>query len=381
MKKFFGKIHLWLSIPLGLVITIICLTGATLVFESEISRLLQPKVYRVESPEGAAPLAPAALAVRITEAMPDTLHLSSLRLSADAGEPVVASFRETGRKQLSIDPYTGAAKGWVERPAFFGTIRQLHRWLLDAPKSRGEKSVGKVIVGVTTLCMVVILITGLVIWFPKNRKGLRQRLTVAFTKGRRRLWHDSHVSLGFYATLFLLVMALTGLTWSFGWYRTAAYSLFGAGEQPVAVRQERKPQASDGKRKEGKRSSEKPERAASTPNYVVWDKVYAELRELYPSYETMTLSPSSAEVSRHSWVRRTDRVSFDPQTGRLGEIKRYEDGTRQQKLRSWFYAFHTGTWGGVWTKTLYFLAALIGASLPLTGYYLWWKRSFRRKRK
>ena len=44
--------------------------------------------------------------------------------------------------------------------------------------------------------------------------------------------YDSHVALGFYATIFLLIMALTGPTWSFGWYREAAYSLLGAEPQP-----------------------------------------------------------------------------------------------------------------------------------------------------
>ena len=77
-------------------------------------------------------------------------------------------------------------------------------------------------------------------------------------------------------------------------------------------------------------------------------------------------------------MRRADRVTFDPQSGRLGEINRYEDTPQQQRLRGWFYAFHTGSWGGVWTKLLYFLAALIGATLPLTGYYLWWKRTSNR---
>ena len=52
-------------------------------------------------------------------------------------------------------------------------MRQLHRWLLDPPASKGEKSVGKVIVGVTTLTMTLILISGLIIWIPKNRKALK----------------------------------------------------------------------------------------------------------------------------------------------------------------------------------------------------------------
>ena len=107
-----------------------------------------------------------------------------------------------------------------EKPCvFFQTTRELHRWLMDAPAAKGQKSVGKAVVGVTTLLLVVILVSGLVIWIPRTRKALKHRLKVSCNKGWRRFWYDSHVALGFYAALFLLVMALTGLTWSFGWYR------------------------------------------------------------------------------------------------------------------------------------------------------------------
>lgn len=106
-------------------------------------------------------------------------------------------------------------------------MRKLHRWLMDAPAYKGAKSAGKVIVGVTTLIMVIILVSGVVIWVPRTRKALKNRLAVSCTKGWWRFWYDSHVSLGIYATVFLLVMALTGLTWSFQWYRTVAYGLLG----------------------------------------------------------------------------------------------------------------------------------------------------------
>lgn len=81
--------------------------------------------------------------------------------------------------------------------------------------------------------MVVILISGLVIWWPRSHKSLQNRLKLSCNKGWFRFWYDSHVSLGFYATIFLLIMALTGLTWSFRWYRTGFYALFGVStEQP-----------------------------------------------------------------------------------------------------------------------------------------------------
>ena len=388
MKKIFAKIHLWLSLPLGIVLTVVCLSGAVLVFEGEITRALHPELYRVAAPADARPLRPSQLAGRIGGQMPDSLHLVSLQLSARSDEPCMAAFRETGRKQLSVDPYTGNVNGWTESPAFFGTVRKLHRWLLDPPPSKGEKSVGKAIVGVSTLALVLILVSGLILWIPRSRKALRNRLKVSYSDGRR-FWHDCHVSLGFYATLLLLVMALTGLTWSFGWYRTAAYALFGGPQQTVAAQEKPSRKADSGNRHERERSGERTagreqgKRQAETEarpfDYAVWDEVLEQLTAHCTAYKTITLTQTEAQVARQSAMRRIDRATFDPRSGRLAEITRYEETPRQQRLRGWFYAFHTGTWGGIWTKILYFLAALIGASLPLTGYWLWWKRLSNKK--
>ena len=390
MKKIFAKIHLWLSLPLGIVLTVVCLSGAVLVFEGEITRALHPELYRVAAPADARPLRPSQLAGRIGGQMPDSLHLVSLQLSARSDEPCMAAFRETGRKQLSVDPYTGNVNGWTESPAFFGTVRKLHRWLLDPPPSKGEKSVGKAIVGVSTLALVLILVSGLILWIPRSRKALRNRLKVSYSDGRRRFWHDSHVTLGFYATLLLLVMALTGLTWSFGWYRTAAYALFGGPQQTVAAQEKPSRKADSGNRHERERSGERtagreqgkrPAETEARPfDYAVWDEVLEQLTAHCTAYKTIVLTQTEAQVARQSAMRRIDRATFDPRSGRLAEIARYEDTSRQQRLRSWFYAFHTGTWGGIWTKILYFLAALVGASLPLTGYWLWWRRCMSKRK-
>ena len=385
MKKIFAKIHLWLSLPLGIVLTVVCLSGAVLVFEGEITRALHPELYQVAAPADARPLQPSQLADRIGEQMPDSLHLVSLQLSARSDEPCIAAFRETGRKQLSVDPYTGNVNGWTESPAFFGTVRKLHRWLLDPPPSKGEKSVGKAIVGVSTLGLVLILVSGLILWIPRSRKALHNRLKVSCSNGRHRFWHDCHVSLGFYATLLLLVMALTGLTWSFGWYRTAAYALFGGTQQTVAAQEDLSRKVDSGNRQSRARSGERTagrehgETETRPFDHAVWDDVLEQLTAHYTAYKTIVLTQTEAQVTRRSAMRRIDRATFDPRNGRLAEITRYEDTPRQQRLRGWFYTFHTGTWGGIWTKILYFLAALIGATLPLTGYYLWWKRYSNKK--
>ena len=165
MRKLFRNIHLWLSLPLGLIISVICLSGASLVFERDITQ--------------AEPLASSELEAAVRTWAADSLTLNTVRLQDSPRKAALATFRETGKRQLCVDPYTGEVKGWAKSYEFFRTMRQLHRWLLDPPASKGEKSVGKVIVGVTTLTMTLILISGLIIWIPKNRKALKNRLSTA----------------------------------------------------------------------------------------------------------------------------------------------------------------------------------------------------------
>lgn len=242
MRKFFSRIHLWLSIPFGIILTVICLTGALLVFEDDITLLVSPP--------------PAAV-------QPADLHAAADK----ARSGVVAT-----AAPLQPKP---------EKLAFFVEVRKLHRWLLDPPVSKGESSVGRVIVGCTSMAMSVILISGLIIWIPRSIKALRNRLTITTGKGPIRLWHDAHTALGIYALIFLLLSALSGPTWSFGWYRDIAVSLCGG----------------------------------------------------------------------------------DP------------------SIRRVFLELHTGSWGGIFSKILQFGAGLVGAMLPLTGYYMWWKRTHPKKKK
>ena len=83
------------------------------------------------------------------------------------------------------------------------------------------------IVGTATLMFVFVLISGIVIWWPRTKKVLKNSLKIVINKGWRRFCYDLHVAGGMYTLIFLLAMALTGLTWSFSWYRTGFYKVFG----------------------------------------------------------------------------------------------------------------------------------------------------------
>lgn len=79
-------------------------------------------------------------------------------------------------------------------------------------------------------------------------------------------------------------------------------------------------------------------------------------------------------------LRAADLYGFDPDNGEIIWTKPYSEQDKATKVRSSIYMLHVGSWGGLITRILTFLAALIGATLPLTGYYLWIRRLLNRRK-
>ena len=226
MKKIFSKIHLWLSVPFGLLITLICFSGAMLVFETEVMELCRRDLYYVEK-AGPAPLPMSRLAEKVAATLPDSVSVTGITASSNPERAWQVNLSKPRRASVYVDQYTGEVKGRYERAPFFMTMFRLHRWLLDSMKPDGSIFWGKMIVGTATLMLVFVLLSGVVIWWPRTKKALKNSLKIVAGKGWRRFWYDLHVAGGMYTLIFLLAMALTGLTWSFSWYRTGFFKVFG----------------------------------------------------------------------------------------------------------------------------------------------------------
>ena len=200
----------------------------------------------------------------------------------------------------------------------------------------GGQSLGRILTAVSAICMSIVLLSGVVIWWPKTKKALKSRLTVSTNKGFRRFVYDSHVSLGIYVFIFLFLMALTGPVFSFGWYRTGMSKLFG---QPMPPKEMKMQQPKDGMKQGGTN-----------------DKAFA---------------PTDAS-----------QMKGQPQAHKEGakDMKGDHHG-KKPKGGKLFKQLHTGSWGGWFSRVLYAIAAFIGGFLPISGYYLWWKRRSAKKKK
>jgi len=396
MKKIFRKIHLWLSVPFGLIITLVCFSGAMLVFENEVNEWFRRDLYYVETVKE-SPLPMDKLLEKVATTLPDSVSVTGVSISSDPRRAYQVSLSKPRRASLYVDQYTGEVKGKSERSGFFMFMFRMHRWLLDSMNPGNEGIFwGKMIVGVSTLLLVFVLISGIVIWWPRTRKALKNSLKITATKGWRRFWYDLHVAGGMYALIFLLAMALTGLTWSFPWYRTAFYKVFGVEVQQRAAqgheqksdaqKRDTKLAAHREKKREGNEvqkgeRSGRPENNHSdmysvTSPFVYWQEIYDKLRRQNPEYKQISISSGTASVSfnRFGNQRASDRYSFNTDNGEFTETSLYQHQDKSGKIRGWIYSVHVGNWGGMFTRILTFIAALLGTALPLTGYYLWIKR-------
>lgn len=371
MKKVFRKVHLWLSIPFGVLITLICFSGAMLVFEKEITQMANPTLYYVDNiKSNKLPLDKLAEIVSVT--LPDSVQITGINIFQDPERTYQVNLSKPRKASLFIDPYTGEIKGRYERLPFFGTMFKMHRWMMGSAKAEdGSIGLGKLVVGISTIMFVFVLISGAVIWWPRNKKVLKNRISIKFNKGWRRFWYDLHVAGGIYALLLLLAMSLTGLTWSFQWYRNGFYTLFG-----VEITQ-----TSTHNNEQKKDNKERKNKKGNNDIFAHWQKVCDEVASKNPNFKQITVSKGNVTVSFDEYgnQRASDKYSFDTKNGDITQVTLYKDLPDSGKIRGWIYSVHVGSWGGVITRILTFLTALLGATLPLTGYYLWIKRIYNKK--
>ena len=380
VRKLFRKLHLWLSLPFGLIIMTTCLTGALLVFEKEITELVRHDSYTIPVRKTQS-LSLQSLLERVARETPDSVQITSVTIPSDFRRAYTVGLSKPRRAGVLVDPYTGKIVGQSGRLPFFTTVRELHRWLLDSMKPDSEGIFwGRVIVGTSTLLFVFILLTGLFLWWPKKLKGIGKRLKISLRQGRQRLFTDLHTVGGVYVFVLLLAMAMTGLTWSFEWYRTGFYKVFGAemAEGGKGDKGPKKDKRKDAPREEGV------EQAKLPASYIYWEEVVSYVIEVSEAdYTEITVKDGEVEVPLAGLgnSRAADSFRFDKKTGQMTEYKAYREVKRDKKLRGWIYSIHTGAWGGLFTRICYVLAALFGASLPLTGYYIFYQRKLGKKRK
>lgn len=357
--------HLWIGIVTGIPVVLISLTGCLLVFEQEITQLSRPW-WKVENMGEEHILPPSLLRRRVLQQLPNMQMRKFWYYGAE--EPVKIA-PDNSDSLLYVNPYTGKLLAQVDHENFFHFIDEGHRNLWIPGK------LGHQVVTWCTLIFGLLLLTGLVLWWPKkwNKRLTRQALTINWRAKWKRINYDLHNVLGFYALLLGLLMAFTGLMMGFMLVRNGVFHLLGGQDrvkaEAVVLRhwQDVLPDELD----------QKMDAIYWLVTQQIGERNAGEISIHYPQDKDKTIY-ACTDMQGGSWRSLFfDRHSLDLMSS--SDKKIAEDNTADWMMRS-NYGLHTGFIGGLTTKWLYFFASLICASLPITGFYVWWGKRSKAKR-
>jgi uncharacterized iron-regulated membrane protein len=358
LRKLLVKIHLYLGLAASLVVIVIGLTGAILVFEQEMDQALHPHLWHVMPREDKVPLQ------SIVDAVAETYRprtFLTVEVPHDRDRPYVMS-TETDF-QVFVNPYSGEILGAREHAqTFFGLMFALHRTLLA-----GE--IGRTVVGVVTLLVVFLVGTGLYLWWPRTTARFTSSLSLRWSAGWRRLNYDLHNVLGFYASWYLVVIALTGLVWSFSLVHDALFWLTGSPPPPWKSR----PLST----------------ATGTGPGITLDEAMRKVNDAIPGAGATEIMLPQRSQDSISFVKRSPGalnpnaqhfVSLDQYTGAILRVDRYEELSWGATMRLLVYPIHVGSIFGRATQILALLVSVLVAVSAITGVLLWWQKQTPERR-
>ena len=368
-KKSISKIHLWLGLSSGLLVFIIAITGCIYAFQEEIQNLTQP--YRFVEHQQQPVLRPSELKAIAEKELPGKkIHAVLYAKPGKAAQVIFYNADPEYYYLVYLNPFSGEVLKVKDAQAgFFPFILDGHFYLWLPPE------IGQPIVATATLVFLVMLISGLFLWWPKNKKATKQRFSIRWSARWRRKNYDLHNVLGFYATWIAIILAVTGLVWGFEWFAQGYYKLAGGEKSLLYI--------------EPKSDST----LVYQSDVPAIDRLYAMMRSENPTAEVLEVhipetASSAIEISINPddetyW--QADYRYFDQYT--LKELSvdhiygKSANASVADNLMRMNYDIHTGAVIGLSGKIIAFFASLIVASLPITGFYIWWGRKQKDKQK
>lgn len=370
-KKRLLALHRILGIATGLVVFIVSITGCLWVFRDEIESLyVDHGQVQAENSE----MLSATRARDIAKTVFPEKHVHGT-LYGQPDEPLEVIFYELEPEfyqSVFLNPYSGEILHVKDHlSGFFAFVLKGHVRLWLPPV------IGEHVVSISVLLFMFILISGLILWWPKKRTNLKQRLKFDWKPSTRwkRKNFDLHSVVGFYVYSLGLVLAFTGSVMAYDWFYSSYYK--GIGGDKIATFYI------------PNNTSEKSEEGETIP----MNNLIGKLKKEDPtalSYEIHYPFADSTsiyvEVTRNEGIYyENDYRYFDQYT--LEEIEtdgiygKYADANVSDKLIRMNYDIHVGAIGGLAGKIIAFLASLVLASLPVTGVLLWYGRKFKKNTK
>lgn len=359
-KKRIRFVHLWLGLITGAIVFVVAITGCIYAFQEEIQNATQS--YRFVEPQAKPMLSPSALEPIAREVLPGKiLHALKYNTPGKSVEAIFYNYEPEYYYIVYLNPYTGKVIETVDQHAtFFGFILDGHFYLWLPHET------GKFVVASASLIFLFMLISGIILWWPKSKKAARQRFWFRWKDGMKwkRKNYDLHNITGFYISALALIFALTGLVWGFEWFAQAYYGAAGGDKSLIY---------------EDPGSEKVSIERVSSP----LDKVWLKMRRDYPNASSIEVHPPETDSSSIAANANPDSGTYwkidyryyDQYTLEEKKVShiygRFPEADAADKLLRMNYDIHTGAIAGLPGKILAFLISLLVASLPVTGVMIW----------
>lgn len=367
-KKTVRNIHLWLGLSSGIIVFIIAITGCLYAFQQEIQDYTE--TYRFVEKQDAPFLLPSQLQQIAKKELPGKLlHAVKYNGQEKSVEAIFYHYQPDYYYAVYINPYNGNVLKTVDlNTGFFRFVLDGHFYLWL------PHEIGQVVIASATLIFLVMLITGLILWYPKNKKAAEQRFWFKWKKGMKwkRKNYDYHNITGFYVMIIALIFAITGLVWGFNWFAYSYYTVVGGEksliyEDPVS------------------------KKIASGQLDNSLDRTFALMQKEYPTAKSIEVHPPETDTTSiaananldEGTYWKTDYRYFDQYTLKEKEVNhiygKLKNADASDKLMRMNYDIHTGAVLGLPGKIFAFLISLLIASLPITGFLIWYGRKNKSK--
>lgn len=358
--------HLYLGLVTGLVLSVVGVTGTVLVFHDEIDALLAPELHRVEAAPGAQ-TAPLDRVVAAAGSYEPGHTPSYVRLPRHPGESAEIWTDGEAGPAVFVDPYTAEALG--------STTGSLTDWLFELHVELFAGEVGHWVVGSSAVALILMLLSGLVLWWPKAYRWARALFDLP--RGSwRRINYRLHEMSGAWSTVGLLVLAVTGASLVFHDAFSAALHAVTASEAPPPPPTSVVPAVGSAGAVDAAVGSDAPlavglsnARAALPDGRPTW--IYLPTAPDAPLSVRMR-RPGEWHPNGRSYVY-VDRYS--------GQVLRAHDALESQlgtRIYDVLYPLHIGRFG-LWSKILYALLGLAPLLLSIGGTIIWLDRRARKR--
>ena len=348
MRRFWLRLHRWLALVLGLPLALVALLGASLVVLKPLDRWLNAELFSVPAGPAAPDLLERARRQLLAEFGPGASLV--LRPQRQAGESLRATVRGPWEGFVYLDPRDARELGRRgEREGLFNLVFELHSSLL-------MNEAGKPLLAVLALAYLVLLVGGLVLWWPRR---WRQAFALALDRGLRRGLFDLHRTGGAVLGLLIAVPVATGAYMAWKPLSQAVTSLSG---RPSLVPPKVAP--------------------VDLPPMMLDVLVAAASGQFGGAPVGYAQVPAGAAKPVRVRLMLADdphpngltSVWMHPQTGAVLRADRWNTLDAGASANSVIYPLHTGELGGLALETLNAALGLALGALGLSGLWLWWLR-------